>query len=210
MNTTQQIPRSRQLGTGGRLALAAVVAAVGLTASIAWAAVGLSDQTLRPAEMVTTTIPGSVSLEVNRPGAHVVYLESTVPTEVRGLDPVLGLAVSDLGVTNPQGTPVEVETYTRDLRYDVARDGAGVIGEAVAVFDAGEPGEYRISTSAQLGDRQARIAVGDDLAPGVLRAVLLPLLTAVLSLAIAVVLAVRALIRAGRQDRTAAPTGGAR
>ena len=213
MNNSSHVPRSRQIGTGGRLALAAVLAAVGVTASIAWAAVGLSDQTRRPAEMVTTTTPGSVSLEIGRPGTHVVYLESAVPTEVRGLDPVLGLSVSDLRVSDAGGTPVQVEPYTHDLRYDAARGGSGVIGQAVAVFEAGEPGVYLVSTSAQLGDPTARIAVGDDLAPGVLRAVLLPLLSGVLSLVLGAVLAARALIGAAQQDHTATSTtstGGAR
>lgn len=210
MKTTQQIPRSHQLGTSGRLALAAVVALVGLTASIAWAVVGVTDQSLRPAEMLTTEIPGAVSLDINRPGAHVVYLESAVPAEVRGLDPLLGLAVADLDVTDPDGAPVGLEAYGRDLRYDAARDGEGVIGEAIAVFDAKKPGAYRISTSAQPGDPAARIAVGDDLAPGVLRAVLLPLLSGVLSVLFAVVLVVRALSRSDRQDGSHVSAGGAR
>jgi len=210
MNISPSTPHPRQLGTGARLALAAAVAAVGLTASIAWTAVGLSDQTRRPAEMVTTTTPGSVTLEIDRPGAHVVYLESAVPTAIRSLDPILGLTAGDLRVIDAEGTPVEVDPYPRDLRYDAARGGSGVIGQAVAVFEAGEPGVYVVSTSTRLGDPTARIAVGDDLAPGVLRAVLLPALSGVLSLVLAAVLAARALSRAARRDRTATSTGGAR
>ena len=210
MNTSPQIPRPRHSGTGARLALAAVVAITGLTASIAWAAVGLADQTRRPAEMATTTAPGSVSVEIGRPGTHVIYLESAVPTAVRGLDPALGLTAGDLRVADAEGTPVDVQPYTRDLRYDAARGGSGVIGQAVAVFEAGEPGVYLVSTSAQLGDPTARIAIGDDLAPGVLRAVLLPALAGLLTLVLALVLAARALSRAARKDRTAPSIGGAR
>ena len=51
-----------------------------------------------------------------------------------------------------------------------------------------------MSTDATLADPTARIAVGDDLAPGVVRAILLPILTGIFSLAVAIVLAVRALM----------------
>lgn len=209
MNTPEHIPRTRQLGTPGRLALAVVVAVVGLTASLAWAAVGLADQTLRPAEMVTTTIPGSVSLEISRPGAHVVYLESAVPTEVRDLDPALGLSASDLRVTDAAGAPVEVEPYTRDLRYDAASGGSGTVGQAIAVFHARGPGSYLVATSSQLSDPTAKIAVGDDLAPGVLRALLLPAIAGVVSVTLAIVLAAGVLNRSSRQHSTPTSTGGA-
>ncbi|WP_372595254.1 hypothetical protein [Actinotalea sp.] len=210
MSTSPQTARPRRSGTGARLALAAVVAATGLTASIAWAAVGLSDQTRRPAAMATTTTPGSVTVEIDRPGAHVVYLESAVPTATRGLDPVLGLAAADLAVTDAEGVPVEVDTYPRDLRYDVRRSGSVSVGQAVAVFEAAEPGPYTVSTTTRLADRSARIAVGDDLVPGVLRAVLLPALSAAVALALAAVIVLRAGLVADRHGRTSTRTGGAR
>ncbi len=67
-----------------------------------------------------------------------------------------------------------------------------------------------MATDVRLADPTARIAVGDDLAPGVLRAVLLPTLTGLLALALAVVLAVRALVRADRKTRPTTLTGGTR
>ena len=201
-------PRPLRPRTGARLALAAAVAVLGLTASIAWAAVALSDQTRRPAEMVTSTTPGSLTLQISRPGTYVVYLESTVPTAARSLDPILGLTVSDLTVTGPEGSRVEVSPYGLDLRYDSPRPGA--VGQAVAAFDADRPGDYVVASDVRLADPTARIAVGDDLAPDALRAVVLPALTGLLALTLAVVLAARALARAERETRPTTLTGGTR
>ncbi len=164
-----------------RLAMAAAVAAVGLTASVVWAAVGLSDQTRRPAEMVTATTPGSVTVRIARPGTHVIYLESAVPTAVRDLDPVLGLTATDLTVDRSRGVhrrraPLHARPAVRRAsrwlrcrrsgRRDVRRRPVG---------------RYVVATDVRLADPTARIAVGDDLAPGVLRAVLLPMLTGLLA-----------------------------
>ncbi len=210
MNNSPVIPRPFRPRIGARLAMAAAVALVGLTASIVWATVALSDQTRRPAEMVTVTTPGSVTVQVSRPGTHVVYLESAVPTATRGLDGLLGLTPSDLTVTGPDGLTIEVSPYALDLRYDSPRGGSGVVGRAVATFDADRPGDYVVATDIRLADATARIAVGDDLTPGVLRAVLLPLVSAALSLALAVLLAVRAIVGTDRQVRQTTPTGGTR
>lgn len=209
MNNSPLNPRPFRPRTGARLAMAAAVAVVGLTASVVWATVGLSDQTRRPAEMVTSTTPGSVTVQISRPGTHVVYLESAVPTAVRDLDPLLGLKPSDLIVAGPEGS-IQVTAYPLDLRYDAPRGGSGVLGQAIATFRADLPGDYVVSTAIRLADPNARIAVGDDLAPDVLRAVLLPLASAALSLALAVLLAVRALVRTDRQVRQTIPAGGMR
>ncbi len=201
MNTSPQNTRPVRSGIGLRLTLAAAVAIVGLTASIVWAAVGLADQTRRPADMVTTTTPGSVIVQITRPGTHVVYLESAVPTAARDLVPSRALSASDITVTGPDEQPVETRAYTLDMRYDSPR-GSGVVGQAFAVFDADQSGTYVVATDVALEDTTARIAVGDDLVPGALRAILLPMLTGALSLIAAIVLAVRALMRLGQQTRS--------
>jgi len=198
------LSKTRPLGSsiGLHLTMAAAVAIIGLTASIVWAAVGLSDQIRRPADMVTTRTPGSVIVEITRPGTHVVYLESAVPTAARDVDHDLGLglAPSDITVTGPDSQTMEVRPYTLDVRYDSPR-GASAVGQAFAAFDAAQSGEYVVATDVTLLEETARLAVGDDLAPGVLRAILLPILTGVLALAVAIVLAVRALLHTGRQNR---------
>jgi len=192
------------------LTLAAAVAVVGLTASIVWAAVGLADQTRRPADMVTTVTPGSVIVQITRPGTHVVYLESSVPTAARDLVPSLALDASDVTVTGPDDQPVETRDYTLDLRYDAPRGGSGVVGQAFAAFDADQPGTYVVATDVALADTTARMAVGDDLAPGVLRAILLPILTGVLSLIAATAIAVRALMRRGQRNPSTTTERGVR
>lgn len=183
------------------LILAAAVAVVGLTASIVWAAVGLADQARRPADMVTTTTPGAVSVQITRPGTHVVYLESVVPAASRDSAPSLTLTATDITVTAPDGTSVPTHGYSLDVRYDSPR-GSDVVGQAFAAFDADEPGVYGVATDVSLSDPTARIAVGDDLAPGVLRAIGLPLLTGVFSLVAAIVLAVRAVAQVARRSST--------
>ena len=192
------------------LTLAAAVAVVGLTASIVWAAVGLADQTRRPADMVTTTTPGSVIVQITRPGTHVVYLESLVPTVARDLAPSLALTASDVTVTGPDKQTIETRAYTLDMRYDAPRGGSGVVGKAFAAFDADKSGTYVVATDVALADTTARIAVGDDLAPGVLRAILLPMLTGIFSLIAAIVLAARALMRLGQQTRSTTTERGVR
>lgn len=182
--------------------MAAAVAVVGLTASIVWAAVGLADQTRRPADMVTTTTPGTVSVHITRPGTHVVYLESVVPTQARQLAPSVALTAADIAVTAPDGSTVPTRGYSLDVRYDSPRGSGDVVGQAFAAFDADNPGSYTVATDVTLSDPAARIAVGDDLAPGVLRAVLLPLLTGVFSLVAAILLAVRAVAQAVRRNST--------
>ena len=210
MSNSPVNPRTFRPRIGARLAMAAAVAVLGLTTSIVWAAGALSDQTRRPAEMVTVTTPGSVTVQISRPGTHVVYLESTVPTAARGLGGLVGLTPSDLTVTGPDRRTIGVSPYALDLRYDSPRGASGVVGQAVATFDADRPGDYVVTTDVRLADATARIAVGDDLAPGVLRAVLVPLLSAALSLALAMLLAVRAIVRTDWQGRHTTPTGGTR
>ncbi len=202
MNTSPKNTRPVRSGIGLRLTIAAAVAVVGLTASIVWAAVGLADQTRRPADMMTTRTPGSVIVQITRPGTHVVYLESVVPTAARDLVPSLALTASDVTVTGPDEQIVETRAYTLDMRYDAPRGGSGAVGQAFAAFDADQSGTYVVATDVALADTTARMAVGDDLAPGVLRAILLPMLTGIFSLIAAIVLAVRALLRFGHQNRS--------
>lgn len=201
MNTSLGKTRPRGPGTGLQLTMATAVAVIGLTASIVWAAVGLSDQIRRPADMATNTTPGTVIVQISRPGTHVVYLESSVPMAARDLAPDFGLAPSDVTVTGPDGKDIEVRSYPLDVRYDSPRGTGGAVGHAFAAFDAGEPGDYVVATDVAVADRAARMAVGDDLAPGVLRAILLPILTGIFAVAVAIMLAVRALVRTGHQQR---------
>ena len=210
MNTSPLSPRPARPRTGARLAMAAAVAAVGLTASIVWAAVGLSDQTRRPAEMVTTTTPGSVTVQISRPGTHVVYLESAVPTAVRDLDPILGLTPSDLTVTGPDGRP------SRSAR---TRSTCGTTLLAAAPASSARPSRRSTPTGRATtswrptsgsptrppGSPSATTSPPACCAPSCCRCS-----PALLALVLAVVLAVRALILAGGPAVAPPPNGGAR
>ena len=67
--------------------------------------------------------------------------------------------------------------------------------------DADHTGSFMISANFTARDAQAQLAVGDDLAPAAVRAVLLPVLTALLSITAAIALAaVTAWSRRGRKD----------
>lgn len=170
-------------------AAAALVAVAGLGISTTWAITGLVDQIQEPRSFARADVPGAVTVRLTQTGPHVVYVEAASPTT---------LPVSLLTVTDPEGADVEVRTYRGDLRYDVP-DRPGAIGTAVGVFDADRTGVFTVGTAAVAPVDGARLAAGDDLAPAVTRAVVLPALTAVLSVVAAIGLALGVLSRADRR-----------
>jgi hypothetical protein len=92
------------------------------------------------------------------------------PVYVEGAEPG-HVSATDLTVVGPQGAPLPVEPYALDLRYDVP-GAPRRTGAAVATFAADRTGTYLVGIEADL-DR-ATLAVGDDLAPDVLRSLLVP------------------------------------
>ena len=69
------------------------------------------------------------------------------------------------------------------------------------VFDADHTGSFVIGTKATVQAPRAQLAVGDDLAPATIRAVLLPVLTALLSITAAIAIAARTWSRRERKDQ---------
>ncbi len=59
------------------------------------------------------------------------------------------------------------------MQYDVP-GAPGALGTAVAVFDADRTGTYRVGAGAVLAGGTTTLAVGDDLAPEVIRTVAVP------------------------------------
>ena len=169
--------------------LAALVAIVGVTSVTEWCVTGILDQIQAPAEFVRTDVPGTVSVVLTQVGQHVVYLEGDDPTAV---------SASEVVVTGADGTAVSVRPYALDLRYDVP-DRPGTLGTAIAMFDAARTGSYSVGTGATVADPRARLAVGDDLAPATVRAVVLPSLAALLSVLAALALAARSVSRRKRR-----------
>lgn len=202
MNDRNRPPRLRRLpvaASDGLLGfvLAALVALVGVSTAVVWFATGLLDQTQAPTAFARAGVPGSVSVELTQVGSHVIYLE--------GADPA-GVPAAQLDVTGVDGAAVPVRPYSLDLRYDVPGR-PGVLGTAIAVFDADRTGSYTVETDAVVADvvvadRGAQLAVGDDLAPATVRAVVLPALVALVSVLAACALAVRTWIRRRRRSQS--------
>ena len=170
--------------------LAALVAIIGVTTAVVWCVTGILDQTQAPAAFAPAQVPGTVSLVLTQVGQHVVYYEGDDPT---------ALSAGQLDVTAADGAAIEVRPYAHDLRYDVPHR-PGVIGTAIAVFDADRTGSYSIGTKATVAEPGARLAVGDDLAPATIRAIAGPALLAFLSVLAAVAGAVHTWTRRNRRS----------
>ena len=166
--------------------LAALIAVIGVAAATVWLATALVDQVQRPADFARADVPGSVSVTLSQTGPHLVYVE--VPR-----DDAVPRLVDDLSVTDPAGDRVDVREYRLALQYDLAD---GHLATAVASFDAERTGTYVVTADGvRAVPAGTRIAVGDDLAPALLRAVLPPLLTGLIRLAAALTLALGTLSR---------------
>jgi hypothetical protein len=151
---------------------AVLIAVIGATAAAVWAVTGFLDQVQHPEQFARTAAPGSTSVAITQTGSHVIYVEGAGPAD---------LTAADLTVSDPRGDPVQVHPYALDLRYDVP-GAPGVLGTAVAVFGAERTGTYRVGTDAVVADGTTTLAVGDDLAPEVIRSVAVPSAVGVLVL----------------------------
>lgn len=151
--------------------LAALLAVIGATAAGLWAITGFLDQIQRPEQFARTEVPGITSVVITQTGSHVIYVEGHGPVD---------LTAADLAVIDPKGSPVQVGPYALDLRYDVP-GAPGELGTAMAVFDADRTGTYQVGTDAVLVG-STTLAVGDDLAPEVIRSVAVPSAVCVLVL----------------------------
>lgn len=164
--------------------LAALLATVGITAAGLWGVTAVLDQVQRPEEFARVDIPGEVAISITRTGPHIVYYEGDEPAPT----------AEQIDVTGPDGAGIPIREYGNELRYDVpgtndARGEGGVVGAAVGVFTNQRTGTFTVGTEATA---DGALAIGDDLAPGVTRAIVLPALLGVLAIAGAFVIAVSA------------------
>lgn len=165
---------------------ALLVAVVGVLVATVWIVAGVLDQVQRPPEFSRADLPGTVAVTLTQTGTHVVYVEA----DRAGTPDLIGQIRTDqIIVTGPSGEVLPVRSYGSELRYDAPDN---LVGTAVGVFDNARTGTFTVATTAQdvQGLPDARLAVGDDLAPGVVRAIGLPALTALFSVVAGVVLAV--------------------
>jgi hypothetical protein len=192
--------------------VAAVVAVLGLMAAFLWGAVGIHTTQDRVDDLARLAVPGTVTVSVSDPGTMVVYHESAAevaryaePTATGRIaatrwDPATRTVVTvaaagetptwqqlGLQVTGPAGVAVPVGTDRSSARYDLE---PGRAGRAVATFPATTAGPYRVS-AARATEAGATLAVGDDLARGVvltrLGATVLGLVTVLVAVPLAVV-----------------------
>jgi hypothetical protein len=191
--------------------VAAVVAVLGLTAAFLWGAVGISITRDRVDGFDRLAVPGATTVSVADPGAMVVYHESAAevagytgpaadgPIAATRWDPGTRTTVTvpyagetptwqqlGLSVTGPGGAAVPVVTYRSSARYDLEPRRAG---RAVATFQATTAGPYRV-TAATATEAGATLAVGQDIARGVvltrLGSVILGLVTVLTAVPLAV------------------------
>jgi hypothetical protein len=186
--THPQRDRSSRLGYG----LAVLMALVGATAAALWAVTAFLDQVQRPEQFARTEAPGVTSVTITQTGSHVVYIEATGRARITH---------ADVTVTGPEGTDVEVNPYTMDLRYDVPGS-PGALGTAVAVFDAERTGTYQVGTTAVPAAGPTTLAVGDDLAPQVIRDVAVPSTVGVLILLAGIGIALATWIHDEQRNRS--------
>ena len=185
--------RTRTTPTGRRLSygLAVLVAVIGVTTAAIWGVTGVLDQVQQPEGFVRADISNGVSVTLTQVGPHIIYYEGHDPTAV---------SADQLKVVDAAQRAVPVRPYGLDLRYDVPGK-PGTLGTAIAVFDANRTGSFVIRTDATVQDAQAQLAVGDDLAPGTVRAIAIPGLAALLSLIAAITLAARTWSRRERRSQ---------
>jgi hypothetical protein len=183
--------RTRTTPTGRRLSygLAVLVAVVGVTTAAIWGITGVLDQVQKPEGFARADIPNSVSLTLTQVGPHVIYYEGPDPSAV---------SADQLTVLDAARRSVPVRPYGLDLRYDVPGE-PGTLGNAIAVFDADRTGSFVIRTDAAV-DAHGQLAFGDDLAPGMVRAMAIPGLAALLSLISVITLAARTWSRPERRS----------
>ena len=168
-------PRTRRFWAVG------LVAVFGLFVAGTWTIIGLLSAINAADDFARADVPGTLMVQVTDTGTQYVYYEGDYDTDVPSFDQL------DLQATGPSGARVTVDEYGFAMEYDAH---GGLLGTAVASFEAVTPGAYSISaTTAEPG---ARLAVG----PSVTGRLTMPLIGAgvvlVLSLGAALALAVRA------------------
>jgi hypothetical protein len=191
--------------------VAAVVAALGLTAAFLWGAIGIHSTGDRVDGFARLAVPGVTTVSVTNPGTMVAYHESAAevaryvePTATgrpaTRWDPGTRTIVTvpyaadaptweqlGLQVTGPGGATVPVATYRSSARYDLE---PGRAGRAVATFQATTPGAYRVA-AARATEGGATLAVGQDIGRSLvltrLGAAVLGLVTVLVAVPLAVV-----------------------
>ena len=149
------------------------VAAIGLIAGLVIGVTSYQDSQQQIDTFARSSVPGTVTMQVNEPGQQVVYYEG---------DLSVGLEDLVLGITDPVGSPVAIAPYGGELIYETTDL---TLGRALATFDAAQMGGYEIEVT---GIDTGQITVGESYARLALPGVLAGLAIAGLSLVAGLVL----------------------
>ena len=175
--TVPPVVQAPRRPAGGRLPsrrwywAAGLLGGIGLAAAIWWAVGAVLGVTDHVEGYARTTIPGAVSVTVERPGLEYVYFEGSGNPSLADLR---------MAVTGPDGAPVVVRAYSLNLHYEALDRSGHVVGR----FRADVAGRYRLEVSGT--GVAGSIAVGDSFAPRLI----LPLVGAGLLVAVSGGLAV--------------------
>lgn len=169
---------------GGRaFLLAAGIALVAVVLAILWAVAAIAPLTDQVDGFARGDIPGEVTVPVDEPGEHVIYYErqtwfGSVPSA-----PELSIRVTD-----PEGDETAVGSYDAPVHYRLP----GLVGEAVATFEAERPGDHTITVDGGVAvDDDARVAAGRSVLAGVAGGLIGPLVLGIGGLIAATVIVAR-------------------
>jgi hypothetical protein len=177
------MPSDHRVSTGWYW-LAGVIALAGVAGAITWGFLTFVHVPERMDAFARTVIPGATAVHVTTPGEVGIYYEAP---RVPGRETMPPL---DIRVTDPSGVPVAVSASQANLRFDV-RDHVAI---AAATFHASSSGDYTVAVNGTAPELAA-VSVGRGLGvwtvANVLGALGLLTVSILVSLAIAVVVAVR-------------------
>lgn len=125
------------------------IAAVGLIVGLAIGITSFQDSQQQVDNFARSSVPGTVTAQVDEPGTQVVYYEG---------DLSVGLEDLVVAITDAAGAEVAVAPYESELIYETT---SATLGRAIATFDAAQAGAYEIDVS---GMGTGQVAVGESFA----------------------------------------------
>lgn len=156
------------------------IAVIGLIVGLVIGITSFQDSQQQVDAFARSSVPGTVTMEVDEPGRQVVYYEG---------DLSVGLEDLVVNVTDAAGTTVAIAPYGSELIYETTDQ---TLGRAIATFDAAQIGAYEIEVS---GIDIGQVTVGESFArlalPGVLAGLVIAGLSLVGGLALWLVSALR-------------------
>lgn len=149
------------------------IAATGLIVGLAVGIASFQDSQRQVDAFARSTVPGTVTVQVDEPGRQVIYYEGDLSVSIEDV-------VVD--ITDAAGAPVAVAPYGSELIYETADR---TLGRAIATFDATRAGAYEIDVS---GMDTGQVTVGESFAHLALPGIFAGLAIAAISLAVGLAL----------------------